>query len=162
MSAAAQSAKQLLDEQINILTQLSQLLRVEYDLLSTQKPDDLQSYGEQKQNMVNDLEVLNRSWQDFLRAQGCEFTLEGIRKCLVQMDTGATLGLESLWKTLSTLSKDCQQQNMINGAVIALRQQVTQQAMDILRGQSMGGSLYDNKGGHKPGDGSSGHTIAKA
>jgi flagellar biosynthesis/type III secretory pathway chaperone len=123
--------------------------------------EEVQKVSDRKQNLVNDLEVLNQSWQDFLRAQKAEFTLEGIRKAILALEQAEPQGLPALWEKLGELSQTCQRQNTINGAVVILRQQVTNQALDILRGQSMGGSTYDNKGGKKP-SGGVGHTIAKA
>lgn len=160
--SASQTARQLLQEQVDALTQLNELLRVEYDVLNTQRSEEVHTLSEKKQNLLLDLEVLNRSWQDFLRGQGAEFTLEGIAKTMETLEKMDSQQLPSLWQQLGELSRTCQQQNTINGAVVTLRQQVTKQALEILRGQSMGGGdVYDNKGGQKSAGGL-GHTIAKA
>lgn len=162
-TSSSQQAKQLLTEQIDILTDLNELLRLEYDIMNTQNTDEVQKLGDKKQNYVNDLEALNQTWQDFLRSQKAEFTLDGIRNAILKLEKAEKQGLPVLWEKLGDLSQACQKQNTINGAVVILRQQVTQQALDILRGQTMGGnSTYDNKGEQKSSGGNVGQPIAKA
>lgn len=162
MTTMSQHARQLLSDQVEILTRLNETLRIEYDIMNTQKTDEVQKISEQKQNLVNDLEALNQNWQDFLRSQKAEFTLKGIRTAILKLEKAEPQKLPMLWEQLGDLSQTCQHQNTINGAVVTLRQQVTQQALEILRGQTMGnGDTYDNKGGQQSSSGL-GHTIAKA
>lgn len=162
MTTMSQHARQLLSDQVEILTRLNETLRIEYDIMNTQKTDEVQKISEQKQNLVNDLEALNQNWQDFLRSQKAEFTLQGIRTAILKLEKAEPQKLPMLWEQLGDLSQACQHQNTINGAVVTLRQQVTQQALEILRGQTMGGgNTYDSKGGQQS-SGGPGHTIAKA
>lgn len=157
----ALKAKQLLEDQIDLVDQLTKLLGEEYQILNQANPDGLENLAGEKYNIVTQLEHLNRNWQDLLHALNTEFTLDGISRKMNELDSGKKFELVSLWEKLGELSRGVQQQNIVNGAVVTMRHQVTEQAMKILRGQTMGGSTY-GRGGREVNLDVGGNTIAKA
>lgn len=160
-SNVAAKAKQLMDDQIDLISQLQQLLTEEYATLNHVPVDELERLAGEKQSLVSQLEQINHNWQDMLHALSTEFTLEGIPKKLKEIDSGNAFGLLDRWKKLGELSHEVQKQNRVNSAVVTLRQQVTEQAMNILRGQSVGGTTYGKEGKERSLN-TGGHTIAKA
>jgi len=159
MSQFAQQAEQLITAQKDQTEQLLNLLKQEYDLLKNRQVDTLEALSADKQVIVNTLEQMNQTWQSTLREHNIKIDLAEITKALQNADNNASQGLFQSWQTLSELAKACQRQNQINGAVLVLRQQVTQQTIDLLRGQTNEGT-YDTNGQRKPGG--EGHSLAKA
>lgn len=163
-STFASQAKQVLEQQIALAQSLLNIMRREYDTLRQSGPTELQEFTDNKNKLVAELELVNLSWQTLLKSANVEFTQDGIRKALDKADNDPAKNLSVLWDTLANTAKECQKQNAINGAVITLRSQVTDQALAILRGQSLAETTYDPSGKQQYGSGSNtgGHTIAKA
>ena len=104
---------------------------------------------------------INQNWLSLLENAGVELSVERITRFLVDYDKKHDTRLHSYWGTLQQQAKDCQRKNTINGSIIALRQQATQQTLAILRGQSLDDKLYDPYG-NKSSTNVSRHTLAKA
>ena len=159
MADFAPHAYQLLTDQLKETQTLLDLLNQEYDVLKQRQTDNLEAISQQKQLAIDALEQLNQQWQTVLRDNNIKIDITLITQALRHADDQSAQGLLPLWESLGKLAKECQRQNQINGAVLLLRQQVTQQTLNLLRGQSNEGT-YDTKGQRKPGG--EGHSLAKA
>jgi len=140
------TAKKLLDEQRETAVRLNEILILEHDILSARNTEELETTVQQKKLHVEHLEKLNQSWQQTLRLVKTKFTLKGIESTLTKADPKGTHELVACWKELGLLAKECQRLNLINGATIALRQQVTEQMLAMLRGQPTESHTYGPKG----------------
>lgn len=68
--------------------------------------------------------------------------------------------VEQTWSELKELLRECQEQNEINGKLLARNQQVFSRLLSIVRGQDESGPLYTAKGGR--GAGSSVQKLGEA
>ncbi len=130
----ASTARTLLEQQIAVTGDLVSTLQTEYNILKKVDTGDLASLSQQKQSLIDQLETLSQQWLGLLLDDQTEITAEGIRAHLQAADPDNSLRLLPLWEQLGQLARECQRQNQVNGAVLVVRQQATQQALDILRG----------------------------
>lgn len=142
----AQTAKKLLDEQLETTIRINALLSTEHDILSTRNTENLAATVREKKLHVEHLEKLNQSWQQTLRLVKTKFTLKGIETTLTKADPQGKFDLVTRWQELGKQAKECQRLNLINGATIELRQQVTEQVLSMLRGQAAESHTYSPKG----------------
>ncbi|MDH5300703.1 MAG: flagellar protein FlgN [Gammaproteobacteria bacterium] len=161
----ASIAKTLLEQQTSVAEQLLALLQKEYRLLKREDEGDLSDLTQAKLVQVNLLEDLTARWLGSLKQAKVEITLDSIHAALEKQDPGQSLGLVSLWEKLGAVASECQRQNTVNGAILVVREQTTQTALDILRGKVPGEEVtYSAKGrssGYTAPRGSGG-TLGKA
>ncbi len=156
------TAKKLLDEQVASAIRINELLTIEHDLLSARDTDKLAATVHEKKLHVEHLEKLNQSWLQTLQLVNTTLTLKGIETTLKNADPQGEHGLLTQWKELRQHAKECQQLNLINGATITLRQQVTGQVLSMLRGQSLKLETYGPKGSAYTSGPTTGGQIAEA
>lgn len=68
--------------------------------------------------------------------------------------------IQQTWDELRNLLRECQEQNEINGKLLARNQQVFSRLLDIVRGKDESGPLYTAKGGRGAGTGA--HKLGEA
>ncbi len=158
----AQTAKKLLDEQLETTLRINALLSTEHDILSARNTENLATTVQEKKLHIEHLEKLNQSWQQTLRLVKTKFTLKGITTTLSKADPQGEYGLLTRWQKLGQQAKECQRLNLINGATIELRQQVTEQMLSMLRGQAAESHTYNPKGIAYNSQPTTGGQIAKA
>ena len=161
MTQLSEQIKGLLEAQVDAATALTLQLRIEYDLLKANKltSPSLEEVAAQKQDQVDRLEQANRQWQDVLNQAGVPITLDDIHAFLSQKDAEDQLGLETTFEKLSELSREIQKQNIVNGTVLNLRYQATEQLLSIMTGKEKE-VVYGPEGKQTSGGG--GNTIAEA
>ncbi len=147
--------KPLLDKQLTMTVALKNLMEREYATLNTAKSLGLDEIIQKKQKVIDDLDKLNKNWQQLLAASQVDISEQNIRLFLAKLDPSETFGLLMNWNALCKHTKACQRLNTVNGTVIVLRQHATRQALDILQGKShsntygpKGQKLSNNYGGH--------------
>lgn len=160
----ADMAKTQLEQQVSVTEQLLTMLQKEYRLLKREEEGDLNELSQQKLNLVNQLETLSQNWLASLKQANVEITLDGIHDGLTTQDPDGSLELVNRWEKLGELATECQRQNTVNGAILVVREQTTQTALDILRGKVPGeDATYSAKGrsaNYSPSG--SGGTLGKA
>jgi len=150
-----------LEKQKTLTKQLLNLLKQEYKTLNTNYVDPLDEIISDKQPLIVELNTLNQHWLSLIAAESVEVSPEGIENFLKKYDKANHTTLLNQWLDLQTMAKDCQKTNTVNGTIIALRYQSTQQTLSILKGQMPGDSTYDPQGNNNGGY-SGGNAIAKA
>ena len=150
-----------LEKQQALTKQLLNLLKQEYKTLNTNYVDPLDEIITDKQPLIIELDALNQHWLSLIAAESIETSPEGIETFLKNYDKTNNTALLKQWLELHTMAKDCQKTNTVNGTIIALRYQSTQQTLSILKGQLPGDSTYDPQGNNSVGY-SAGNAIAKA
>jgi flagella synthesis protein FlgN len=143
----ASMAAPLLNKQVEVAAGLLEKLQLEYGLLKKEEEGDLEALSKEKLVFVNELEVLSQQWLASLQALRITITLDGIHDALQSHDPDGQHQLVSSWEKLGELASECQRQNTVNGAIVAVQEQTTQAALDILRGKVPGeDSTYSSKG----------------
>jgi len=150
-----------LEKQQTLTKQLLNLLKLEYKTLNTNYVDPLDEIINDKQPLIIELDALNQHWLSLIATESVETSPKGIEGFLKHYDQINNTTLLHQWLSLQNMAKDCQKTNTINGTIIALRYQSTQQTLSILRGQAPGDSTYDPHGNNTTGY-SGGKAIAKA
>jgi flagella synthesis protein FlgN len=128
---------QHIGQDISACRNLLQLLEQERDAL---KARDLTALEDVIQNKSANLQHLEQS------AKQRSIWLALLRTCKPQV--------EQTWGELKDLLRECQEQNEINGKLLARNQQVFSRLLSIVRGQDDdSGPLYTAKGGRGAGSG---------
>lgn len=154
-------AKSLLDKQLTLTTKLHTLLLNENEKLHSRQGDFIETSANEKQPIILNIDTLNQHWLSLLELEGADIDIEGINIFLNDYDKSKATNLLYLWENILNMAKKCQRLNTINGATLTLQNQVTQQAMAILRGHTPGNTLYNYQGSETP-NCIGGKSIAKA
>jgi len=154
-------ARALIEKQLMLTEKLNTLLQREFDVLHMRNTDSLDVLASEKQPIILDIDTLNQHWLSLLELEGAKLDVDGISTYLKTYDTKKSTQVFPLWQSLLNQAKESQRLNTINGATLTLRNQVTQQAMSILRGHTPGDSLYNIQGSETP-NYAGGRSIAKA
>jgi len=132
-------------------------LHQEREALHTE-PDQVSALARTKQQQIERLEQLHQECTSLLVSCGYTPDPDGMENCLGQCDPGGNLNRR--WSDLLDLIRACQQQNELNGAIVAASHQQVRQLLAILHGQAPGAGTYDPSG-HPSGPGLS-RTLAEA
>lgn len=151
----------ILNAQLRLSDELISLLKQEYEVLNTLHVENLHDLATQKKPVIVDMENLSQAWSILLRNKGVELSQEGIERFLIEFDNVNGTELQRAWNSLLNKAKECQKKNAINGSVIYMRHQTTQQTLAVLRGNKSEGQLY-NHFGNEASTYVSGKTLAKA
>lgn len=151
----------VLDAQHKLSDDLLNLLQQEYDALCGTNVEILETISAEKRPIVTDLENLGRAWEVLLKNKGIELTAEGILQFLIEFDAVNSTELADRWQQLRETAKSCQKKNTVNGSIVAMRHQSTQQIINLLHGRTPEERLYNNSGGESS-TYSGGNSLAKA
>lgn len=136
----------ILTAQVQLSGDLLALLQQEYEILCTAKLDNLENLVEQKKPIMVDLENLGCAWELLLKNRNVELSMEGISQFLNKFDHEHNTELLSAWTTLLEKTRLCKEKNTVNGTVINIRNQATQQVLALLRGQKPEDRMYNHHG----------------
>lgn len=156
-----QLAKSLLEKQLALATKLHTLLISENEKLHLRYGDFVETIANEKQPIILNIDTLNQHWLSLLELEGAKLDVISIKKFLSEYDRKESTNLLHMWQNILSMAKQCQRLNTINGATLTLQNQVTQQAMAILRGHTPGNTLYNIQGSETP-NSVGGRSIAKA
>ncbi len=136
----------LLEETASYLEQLFQALLNENKALADDNIQAVQEIAQEKVLLMEQLEDLNKERRSLLETAGLDLSATGIDDFFSNNSITKSSGLSALWKTIATLSKQCEKQNNINGIVIENNKRRTESALSILQGKQQTTELYSNKG----------------
>ncbi len=151
----------LLEKQIALTDKLNALLQKEFDRLHIRHGESFEALSNEKQPVILDIDTLNQHWLALLELEGVSLDVSEIKVFLQKYDAINSSTLLSMWNNLLEKAVKCQRLNTINGATLTLQNQVTQQAIAILRGHTPGNTLYNIQGSETP-NFAGGRSIAKA
>lgn len=151
----------ILDAQIRLSGELLSLLKQEYEVLNGTNVESLTELANQKKPIVVDMENLSRAWEVLLKNKGVELSAKGIERFLQEFDAVNNTQLQTAWSSLQDKARECQKKNIVNGSVIAMRNQTTQQAIAVLRGRKPEERLYNHYGAESS-TYAGGNSLAKA
>lgn len=154
-------AEALLEKQLLLTDKLNGLLQQEYDTLHMRHGESIDVLSNEKQPIILNIDTLNQHWLALLELEGASLNVDAIKTFLQEYDAINSTMLLSLWEKLLAKAIKCQRLNTINGATLMLQNQVTQQAIAILRGHTPGNTLYNFQGSEMP-NFAGGRSIAKA
>lgn len=130
----------LLTEELAESKRMLEILDEERGALQDSQLDALNAAIKQKIEATESLYGLERKRAEILLQKGYSFDLAGMNECLRQQKD-AMLATK-LWDELLDITKKCQYQNRLNGAVVQAAQRRTQGLIGILRGEAKTLSTY--------------------
>ncbi len=132
---AMQQLSSILQSELNLSSQLSQLLQQEREALKNADLNQLQLLTQQKQPHVVQLEQLGRQREQLLKAAGFPGGKAGLEAFIANHAESEAQHLNSLLTKLRKVAKSCRDNNQINGGIVNVNRQYLVRAISILRGR---------------------------
>jgi len=140
--------EQVFIREINCARMLLQSLDLEYDALAKQHADALEEVVRDKQERINQLELISRQREKLLAPFKVPATDDDEQANQYQF--GDNVQLNKLWDELVDIAEKCRDKNRVNGSIVELVSRQSRHALDILHGilpnSSSMSELYDNTG----------------
>lgn len=124
----------LFEHEINAASALLDTLRQEHAALAGNDVPAIEQAVAGKLPLASRLGILIKQHEEILHAAGYSTNPAGIESYIRDHDTHGVHRINLIWEKLCALSAECQHQNQINGAVIAINRLNVQRALSILRG----------------------------
>ena len=141
--------KQVFQQEINCARLLLQSLDLEYDALAKHHADALEEVVRDKQERINQLELISRQREKLLAPFKAPAN-EDNEQANHQYQFGGNTQLNDLWNELVDIAEKCRDKNRVNGSIVELVSKQSRHALDILHGilpnTSSMSELYDNTG----------------
>lgn len=139
-----------LANELNTVSAFVELLKSEQVLLTSNHTSntphpigDLQSITDQKNNLIDQLTQCAQTRDALVRQAGFPETGDGIQSYLSVL---CNPGLDATFAALKAQASEANRLNALNAKLVAMRLQVTQQALSILLPQEHAPALYDVQG----------------
>lgn len=145
-----QSLKEILRQEVDAATALLQTLQDEYAALGGRDSDRVEAIVATKKEHIAALERLSQQQVLTLQHAGYALDSDGLQCYVEHHDRD---GRQQLWPLLDRvrgLLTACKEQNELNGRLVVLGRQYTQQALALLRGEEPGAPCYAPKGLNAP------------
>ena len=151
-----QEVKQILQAEVECVHLLLKSLELEYEALADHNSAALEEVVRDKQEKIQQLEVVSRQREKLLAAfDGVNTDVntevnadESQQNKRYQFNDDEQLAM--LWSELVTVAEQCCEKNRVNGSVVEQVSRQSRHALDILRGiapdASAASELYDNAG----------------
>ena len=136
----------LLNEISSYLNQLLNALLNEYDALSTNNIKLIENIAKEKIILMEQLEDLDKEKKILLEKSGLDISSSSIEEFISKSSSPRAPIMKNIWEKISTLTKECEKQNNINGIVIESNKKHTENALSILQGKQQDTELYSEKG----------------
>jgi flagellar biosynthesis protein FlgN len=122
--------EQILDQQIQVATQLAAVLETERDALTGSSPERVSETAADKVRLLERFEQL-----ELERRRVCaEAGMPGLDAAEREPAAGVTRALSQRWRSLMSLLAACRNANETNGLILNLKQGQVRQLLDIIRG----------------------------
>lgn len=136
-----------LSQQTRLATVLLETLVKEHQALGDRQYDDPQILLKQKEEQAKALELQAAEQQGLLEAAGVNNDAKGFEQLFAKLPQSVAAKLKHQKDALETLLEKCQDQNLVNGQIIAINHQSAETALAILRGQLSDDNLGYTAGG---------------
>jgi len=133
--ATAESLSQIIEQHIASTGQLLEILQQERQALLSSKPEALEQISTTKMQSVNALKLLGDHLNRLLGNESIENLLARVGG-----------NLQQRWQQLLAMARECQKNNLANGAIIDERQNYVRHAIKCLFGQEARPGVYGRLG----------------
>jgi len=127
--------EQLFQQQIHSAEQLYKLLREENEALTQRDYERTSELTQLKQAKSADIEALSSQLTELLTTLQHPYSHETLDKFIMELPAQSGNRLKQMKLKLQQTTLSCQDQNIINGQIIAVNKQSAETALAILRGQ---------------------------
>lgn len=147
MTSMIQQLEALFRQQFDAAVELKQILKDEYEALVKSDHEQIRTLTQSKDEKSAEIEMLSRQQQALLNPAGLSLSKQSLDKLSAAAPPGAGGSFDSMRKKLESELQACQEQNLVNGQIIAVNRQSAEIALAILRGQHASGGLTYGSGG---------------
>jgi flagella synthesis protein FlgN len=130
-----QQLSSILQSELNISSQLSQLLKQERTALKAADLNLIHQLTQQKQPFIVQLEQLGRQREQLLKSAGFSSGKSGLEAFIANLPQAEADKLNPLLSKLRTVARSCRDDNQINGGIVNVNRQYLVRALSILRGR---------------------------
>lgn len=134
----------VLAEEVSLVERFITLLGEEQRVLKEARADALAELSARKAEVADQLNLVGKKRNQVLAQAGFAADRPGMRSWLAKYPTDRQTGLA--WTHLLKLAAKAQEITRLNGQLLALHLQVTQQALATLTQQAQAGALYGPTG----------------
>jgi len=145
--ALGQQLELLFQQQINAAAELLQLLQDENQALIQRDYERTSQLTNLKKTKGAEIDLLNNQLSQMFAAAQAPKLHEAIDKLIAELPSQLGNKLKQIKSKLEQTSLSCQDQNTINGQIIAVNKQSAETALAILRGQFSTNELTYGAGG---------------
>ncbi len=145
--ALGQQLEQLFQQQINAAAELLQLLQDENQALIQRDYERTSQLTKLKQSKGTEIDLLNNQLSKMFATAQAPKLHDAIDKLIAELPSQLSGKLKQIKSKLEQTSLSCQDQNTINGQIIAVNKQSAETALAILRGQFSTNELTYGAGG---------------
>lgn len=128
------------------LTKLLDLLNQEHTALAKNDTEQVAQLAQQKQQLTTLIEHSESQRRTFFASLNLSADTKGMAQLAQSIARPQVRELAKLWQEILQTSQTCQQQNQINGIVLAHQQRRAMLLLQILRGQTNQTTLYSARG----------------
>ncbi|MBK1673459.1 flagellar biosynthesis protein FlgN [Ectothiorhodospira shaposhnikovii] len=136
--------EQILTHSVREAMSLEHALQLESQALGSRDLDSLNLAVADKQQRVQQLEMLTRQQGALLKRENYANTAHGMACCLRDWDAEGVL--TPVWERLVEIMERCRLLNLTNGGVVETKRRQVNQALHILRGEDSRTELYGPQG----------------
>lgn len=134
----------LLSHEVELVVRFIDALKSEQLALRAGKVDELQGVEENKSELAEQLNAVGAQRNEILAAAGLPPDRPGMRAWLVRHPKDRKTG--EAWSRLVKLAGEAKELTRLNGQLLAIHLQATQQALATLTQQAQGSTLYGPNG----------------
>lgn len=128
------------------LSTLHELLQAEQVALTSGSFELLPELAQRKDAASMAIERYEQQRRDLLASMNLSHTSDGMQQFSRRLAPNQLRELANTWQSVSLLGKNCQQQNQLNGIMLAHHQRRTLAALRLLRGQNTHHEIYSARG----------------
>jgi flagellar biosynthesis/type III secretory pathway chaperone len=143
---AKEQFAELLEKDILLAGQLATILDQEYQALSQNGLDELELIATHKKQVVEQIEANTQARVQLLLLLKVKNTTQDIEALIASCHQPLRAQLTGNWQKLKQILNGCYQQNQINGRIIHISQQTTQQLLGVLYGKTSQHKIYTPQG----------------
>ena len=146
-TALFQQLEALFSKQLRAAKELGTILQNENEALTKRNQEEIQKLSPLKEAKTKEIETIGQNQAKILAKLGFSFSANALDQLINAMPPEFSRQITQLRQKLETILDTCQQQNIVNGQIIAVNRQTAEAALAILRGQvSLGNLTYGATG----------------
>lgn len=134
-TAQFQQLEALFSQQLNTAEELETILQDESEALTKRNHEEIQRLSSLKETKTKDIETIGQNQADVLAKLNLTYSADALDQLINAMPSEISRRITHIRRKLETILDTCQQQNMVNGQIIAANRQAAETALAILRGQ---------------------------
>jgi flagellar biosynthesis/type III secretory pathway chaperone len=135
-----------LQSQIETVKKLLENIRLQRQAIAENTVTDFEDASAEQQHLVINIEQNFNNFLQLLKTSGYQDSSGNITHFLESFPDKNSYHLVELWGNLQAITKECMEENQVNGRIINICKQQSEGTLQIMLGQSPQVELYDPSG----------------